>query len=173
MGRKGKRGILILLAAVCLTLSAWMLWPRALELSGEGNYSILVIRTAVEAGRPDSETVTLDIQVRSPEGAALLEQLQGLSFRRSLTDPLIKPLAEAVNASHGSVSYEVGDWVFSLSLTGTDGDFAVLNFTVREWSYAPPGQMELYSCSVPDGEAVGRALGEQLWALAAEHDPNS
>ena len=102
----------------------------------------------------------------SPGGAALLEQLQGLSFRRSLTDPLIKPLAEVVNASHGSVSYEAGDWVFSLSLTGTDGDFAVLNFTVRECAYAAPGQADFYSCSVPDGEAVGRALGEQLWALA-------
>ena len=46
--------------------------------------------------------------------------------------------------------------MFSLSLAGTDGDFAVLNFTVREWSYAAPGQADFYGCTVPDGEAVGR-----------------
>ena len=63
--------------------------------------------------------------------------------------------------------------MFSLSLAGTDGDFAVLNFTVREWSYAAPGQADFYGCTVPGGEAVGRGLGEQLWALAAKYDPNS
>jgi len=63
--------------------------------------------------------------------------------------------------------------MFSLSLAGTDGDFAVLNFTVREWSYAAPGQADFYGCTVPDGEAVGRGLGEQLWALAAKYDLNS
>lgn len=115
----------------------------------------------------------MSVPLTSPEGAALLKQLQDLSFCRSLTDPLIKPLAQAVNASHGSVFYEAGDWMFSLSLAGTDGDFAVLNFTVREWSYAAPGQADFYGCTVPDGEAVGRGLGEQLWALAAKYDLNS
>ena len=121
----------------------------------------------------EPETATVSVPLTSPEGAALLKQLQDLSFCRSLTDPLIKPLAQAVNASHGSVSYESGDWMFSLSLAGTDGDFAVLNFTVREWSYAAPGQADFYGCTVPDGEAVGRGLGEQLWALAAKYDLNS
>ena len=61
-----------------------------------------------------------------------------------------------------------GDWMFSLSLAGTDGDFAVLNFTVREWSYLCSGTGGLLRRTVPDGEAVGRGLGEQLWALGSE-----
>ena len=44
---------------------------------------------------------------------------------------------------------------------------------VREWSYAAPGQADFYGCTVPDGEAVGRGLGEQLWSLAAKYDLNS
>lgn len=106
MGRKGKRGILILLAAVCLTLSAWMLWPRALELSGEGNYSILVIRTAVEAGRPDSETVTLDIQVRSPEGVALQRCLSQYAYHLcwdSLWD------SASIGTSGSDYTFSIGD----------------------------------------------------------------
>ena len=162
---------LVLLLAAAIWYSRPVTLPDLLGDQAPQQINILVRFLGDQAQEP--ETATVSLPLTSPEGAALLEQLQDLSFRRSLTDPLIRPLAEAVNASHGSVSYEAGDWMFSLSLTGTDGDFAVLNFTVREWSYAPPGQIELYSCSVPDREAVGRALGEQLWALAAEHDPNS
>ena len=161
--------IVLLLLLTAIWYSRPVTLPDLLGDQAPQQINILVRRLS----DPEPASATASLPLSSPEGAALLEQLQELSFRRSLTDPLIKPLAQAVNASHGSVSYEAGDWMFSLSLTGTDGDFAVLNFTVREWSYAPPGQMELYSCSVPDGEAVGRALGEQLWTLAAEHDPNS
>ena len=70
----------------------------------------------------------------------------------------------------------MGKWAFygiHFCSCFTDGDFAVLNFTVREWSYAAPGQADFYGCTVPDGEAVGRGLGEQLWALAAKYDLNS
>ena len=156
--------VLLLLLAAALWDSRPVTLPDLLGDQAPQQINILVRRLS----DPEPASATASLPLSSPEGAALLEQLQSLSFRRSLTDPLTKPLAQAVNASHGSVSYETGDWSFSLSLTGADGGFAVLNFTVREWSYAAPGQTDFYSCSVPDGEAVGQALAEQLWNLAAE-----
>ena len=157
--------IVLLLLLTAIWYSRPVTLPDLLGDQAPQQINILVRRLS----DPEPASATASLPLSSPEGAALLEQLQGLSFRRSLTDPLIKPLAEAVNASHGSVSYETGGWSFSLSLTGADGDLAVLNFTVREWSYAAPGQEGFYSCSVPDGEAVGQALAEQLWTLAAEN----
>ena len=163
--------VLVLLLAAAIWYSRPVTLPDLLEDQELQEINVLIRSLGDWTQEP--ETATVSVPLTSPEGAALLEQLQDLSFCRSLTDPLIKPLAQAVNASHGSVSYEAGDWFFSLSLTGTDGDFAVLNFTVREWSYAAPGQADFYGCTVPDGEAVGRGLGEQLWALAAKYDLNS
>ena len=157
--------IVLLLLLTAIWYSRPVTLPDLLGDQAPQQINILVRRLS----DPEPASATASLPLSSPEGAALLEQLQGLSFRRSLTDPLIKPLAKAVNASQGSVSYETGDWSFSLSLTGVDGDLAVLNFTVREWSYAVPGQEGFYSCSVPDGEAVGQALAEQLWTLAAEN----
>ena len=157
--------IVLLLLLTAIWYSRPVTLPDLLGDQAPQQINILVRRLS----DPEPASATASLPLSSPEGAALLEQLQELSFRRSLTDPLIKPLAKAVNASHGSVSYETGGWSFSLSLTGADGDLAVLNFTVREWSYAVPGQEGFYSCSVPDGEAVGQALAEQLWTLAAEN----
>jgi hypothetical protein len=156
--------IVLLLLLTAIWYSRPVTLPDLLGDQAPQQINILVRRLS----DPEPASATASLPLSSPEGAALLEQLQGLSFRRSLTDPLIKPLAKAVNASQGSVSYETGDWSFSLSLTGADGDPAVLNFTVREWSYAAPGQEDFYGCSVPDGEAVGQALAEQFWTLAAE-----
>lgn len=163
--------LLVLLLVAAIRYSRPVTLPDLLKDQELQEINVLIRSLGDWAQEP--ETATVSVPLTSPEGAALLEQLQDLSFCRSLTDPLIKPLAQAVNASHGSVSYEAGDWMFSLSLAGTDGDFAVLNFTVREWSYAAPGQADFYGCTVPGGEAVGRGLGEQLWALAAKYDPNS
>ena len=157
-------GIVLLLLLTAIWYSRPVTLPDLLGDQAPQQINILVRRLS----DPEPASATASLPLSSPEGAALLEQLQELSFRRSLTDPLIMPLAQAVNASQGSVSYEAGGWSFSLSLTGADGDLAVLNFTVREWSYAAPGQEGFYSCSVPDGEAVGQALAEQLWNLAAE-----
>ena len=157
--------IVLLLLLTAIWYSRPVTLPDLLGDQAPQQINILVRRLS----DPEPASATASLPLSSPEGAALLEQLQGLSFRRSLTDPLIKPLAKAVNASQGSVSYETGDWSFSLSLTGADGDPAVLNFTVREWSYAAPGQEDFYGCSVPDGEAVGQALAEQFWTLAAEN----
>ena len=157
--------IVLLLLLTAIWYSRPVTLPDLLGDQAPQQINILVRRLS----DPEPASATASLPLSSPEGAALLEQLQELSFRRSLTDPLIKPLTQAVNASHGSVSYETGGWSFSLSLTGADGDLAVLNFTVREWSYAAPGQEGFYSCSVPDGEAVGQALAEQLWTLAAEN----
>ena len=156
--------IVLLLLLTAIWYSRPVTLPDLLGDQAPQQINILVRRLS----DPEPASATASLPLSSPEGAALLEQLQELSFRRSLTDPLIKPLTQAVNASHGSVSYETGGWSFSLSPTGADGDLAVLNFTVREWSYAAPGQEGFYSCSVPDGEAVGQALAEQLWTLAAE-----
>ena len=156
--------IVLLLLLTAIWYSRPVTLPDLLGDQAPQQINILVRRLS----DPEPASATASLPLSSPEGAALLEQLQELSFRRSLTDPLIKPLAKAVNASQGSVSYETGDWSFSLSLTGADGDPAVLNFTVREWSYAAPGQEDFYGCSVPDGEAVGQALAEQFWTLAAE-----
>ena len=156
--------IVLLLLLTAIWYSRPVTLPDLLGDQAPQQINILVRRLS----DPEPASATASLPLSSPEGAALLEQLQELSFRRSLTDPLIKPLAQAVNASQSSVSYETGGWSFSLSLTGADGDLAVLNFTVREWSYAAPGQEGFYSCSVPDGEAVGQALAEQLWTLAAE-----
>ena len=156
--------IVLLLLLTAIWYSRPVTLPDLLGDQAPQQINILVRRLS----DPEPASATASLPLSSPEGAALLEQLQELSFRRSLTDPLIKPLTQAVNASHGSVSYETGGWSFSLSLTSADGDLAVLNFTVREWSYAAPGQEGFYSCSVPDGEAVGQALAEQLWTLAAE-----
>ena len=167
---KNRKRVWVPLLVLLLVAAIWYSRPVTLPdlMKGQELQEINVQVRSLGDWTQEPETATVSVPLTSPEGAALLEQLQGLSFRRSLTDPLTKPLAQAVNASHGSVSYETGDWSFSLSLTGADGGFAVLNFTVREWSYAAPGQTDFYSCSVPDGEAVGQALAEQLWNLAAE-----
>lgn len=123
--------LLVLLLVAAIRYSRPVTLPDLLKDQELQEINVLIRSLGDWAQEP--ETATVSVPLTSPEGAALLEQLQDLSFCRSLTDPLIKPLAQAVNASHGSVSYESGDWMFSLSLAGTDGDFAVLNFTVREW----------------------------------------
>lgn len=167
---KPHKRLLVPAVIVLLLLAAAIWYSRPVTLPDLlGDQSPQQINILVRSmGDQEAESAAVSVPLTSPEGAALLEQLQSLSFRRSLTDPLIKPLARAVNASQGSVSHGTGDWSFSLSLTGADGDPAVLNFTVREWSYAAPGQEDFYGCSVPDGEAAGQALAEQLWTLAAE-----
>ena len=162
---KNRKRVWVPLLVLLLVAAIWYSRPVTLPdlMKGQELQEINVLIRSLGDWAQEPETATVSVPLTSPEGAALLKQLQDLSFCRSLTDPLIKPLAQAVNASHGSVFYEAGDWMVSLSLS----------FTVREWSYAAPGQADFYGCTVPDGEAVGRGLGEQLWALAAKYDLNS
>ena len=159
-------GVVILLAGAAIWYSRPVTLPDLMK--GRDLQEINALIWTLGDLSQEPETATVSVSLSSPEGAALLGQLQQLSFRRSLPDRLLKPLAEAVNASSGSVSSEAGDWMFTLSLTSADGDFASLNFTVREWNYAAPGRPDFYGCSVQNGDTVGRSLAEQLWALAAQ-----
>ena len=151
---KNRKRVWVPLLVLLLVAAIWYSRPVTLPdlMKGQELQEINVLIRSLGDWAQEPETATVSVPLTSPEGAALLKQLQDLSFCRSLTDPLIKPLAQAVNASHGSVFYEAGDWMLS---------------------YAAPGQADFYGCTVPDGEAVGRGLGEQLWALAAKYDLNS
>lgn len=161
---KNRKRVWVPLLVLLLVAAIWYSRPVTLPdlMKGQELQDINVLIRSLGDWAQEPETATVSVPLTSPEGAALLKQLQDLSFYRSLTDPLIKPLAQAVNASPGSVFYEAGDWMFSLSLAGTDGDFAVLNFTVREWSYAAPGQADFYGCTVPDR----RGRWQRPWGTA-------
>ena len=94
--------LLVLLLVAAIRYSRPVTLPDLLKDQELQEINVLIRSLGDWAQEP--ETATVSVPLTSPEGAALLEQLQDLSFCRSLTDPLIKPLAQAVNASHGSVS---------------------------------------------------------------------
>ena len=113
---KNRKRVWVPLLVLLLVAAIWYSRPVTLPdlMKGQELQEINVLIRSLGDWAQEPETATVSVPLTSPEGAALLKQLQDLSFCRSLTDPLIKPLAQAVNASHGSVFYEAGDWMLSL-----------------------------------------------------------
>ena len=95
-------GVVILLAGAAIWYSRPVTLPDLMK--GRDLQEINALIWTLGDLSQEPETATVSVSLSSPEGAALLGQLQQLSFRRSLPDRLLKPLAEAVNASSGSVS---------------------------------------------------------------------
>ena len=104
---KNRKRVWVPLLVLLLVAAIWYSRPVTLPdlMKGQELQEINVLIRSLGDWAQEPETATVSVPLTSPEGAALLKQLQDLSFCRSLTDPLIKPLAQAVNASHGSVSY--------------------------------------------------------------------
>ena len=151
---KNRKRVWVPLLVLLLVAAIWYSRPVTLPdlMTGQELQEINVLIRSLGDWAQEPETATVSVPLTSPEGAALLEQLQDLSFCRSLTDPLIKPLAQAVNASHGSVFYEAGDWMFSLLPSGS-GPMLLRD---RRTSTAAPSRTER-----PLAGALGNSSG--LW----------
>ena len=82
--------LLVLLLVAAIWYSRTVTLPDLLK--GQELQEINVLIRSLGDWTQEPETATVSVPLTSPEGAALLKQLQDLSFCRSLTDPLIKPL---------------------------------------------------------------------------------
>lgn len=114
----------------------------------------------------------LELDVSTPEGQALLEQLDSIHIRRSPLNPLRHLWGELFGWRTTGRQTETGDYNYVIHLFGRDG-WATLQFFIDEWEYSAPGQPKYLPCSVKDGETVGRALGDQLWQMAQPTESES
>ena len=96
---KNRKRVWVPLLVLLLVAAIWYSRPVTLPdlMKGQELQEINVLIRSLGDWAQEPETATVSVPLTSPEGAALLKQLQDLSFCRSLTDPLIKPLAQAVN----------------------------------------------------------------------------
>lgn len=169
-------------AAILLALACWVGWysrpisvldldpdlePAAVDISilrFDGDRpSVSLIPFAEDYQTTKHRELELDAS--TPEGQALLEQLDSIRIRRSPLNPLRHLWGELFGWKTTGRQTETGDYNYVIHLFGRDG-WATLQFFIDEWEYSAPGQPKYLPCSVKDGETVGRALGDQLWQMA-------
>ena len=165
---------LLLPAALLAAVIALGLWyTRPLDLYGLGleqtpdDISVTIRRS--EGGTADSAQRSLRL-VRGEAGFdSLLQQLEGLSFRRSPLEPLLRvvPGLAELGSQPAAVEGQAYQIIVSLA-AGESGswDFT-LQYSPHGWRYGTqgrPADLPLY----PAGPDPALALGDALWALAAE-----
>ena len=165
---KNRKRVWVPLLVLLLVAAIWYSRPVTLPdlLKGQELQEINVLIRSLGDWTQEPDTATVSVPLTSPEGAALLEQLQDLSFCRSLTDPLIKPLAQAVNASHGSVSYESGDIRFEMDKLNFDWRVNQTQFKFI------PGDIEISVKQQPD--VIIKYIGGPLYVPPSadpDHEP--
>ena len=165
---------LLLPAALLAAVIALGLWyTRPLDLYGLGleqtpdDISVTIRRS--EGGTADSAQRSLRLVRREAGFDSLLQQLEGLSFRRSPLEPLLRVVPGLAELGSQSAAVEGQAYQIIVSLAaGESGswDFT-LQYSPHGWRYGTqgrPAELPLY----PAGPDPALALGDALWALAAE-----
>ena len=98
---KNRKRVWVPLLVLLLVAAIWYSRPVTLPdlMKGQELQEINVLIRSLGDWAQEPETATVSVPLTSPEGAALLEQLQDLSFCRSLTDPLIKLMSRETGCS--------------------------------------------------------------------------
>ena len=108
------------------------------------------------------EHCDLDMDADTPEGQALLEQLEAIRIHRSSLNPLRKVLPPSFTGRQT----QDGQYTYVIHVFGTGGGWVSLEFFLDEWKYDLPEQAQYLPCRVSDGETIGQVLGDQLWEMA-------
>ena len=114
------------------------------------------------------ERRSLDVDADSPEGQALLEQVESIRIRRSPLNPLRNILASSFTGRQ----VQTGQYTYGVHVFGTGGGWVSLEFFLDEWKYDLPEQAQYLPCRVSDGKALGQALGDELWEIAQQIESN-
>ena len=104
----------------------------------------------------------LDVDAGTPEGQALLEQLEAIRIRRSPLNPLRNILPSTTTGRQT----ESGQYNYVIHVFGANGGWAALQFFLDEWEYDLPEQPQYLPCRVSGGASLGQALGDKLWDIA-------
>ena len=104
----------------------------------------------------------LDVDATTPEGQALLEQLEAIRICR----PPLNPLRNVLPSSFAERQTEPGQYNYVIHVFGANGGWAALQFFLDEWEYDLPEQLQYLPCRVSDGKSLGQALGDKLWEMA-------
>ena len=111
----------------------------------------------------------LDVDAGTPEGLALLEQVEAIRIRRSPLNPLRNVLPPTTTGRQAGP----GQYNYAIHIFGTDGSWVALQFLLDEWKYELPEQAQYLPCLVSDGKAIGQTLGDKLWEIAQQIESDS
>ena len=114
------------------------------------------------------ERHSLDVDADTPDGQALLEQVESIRIRRSPLDPFRNVLPSTITGRQT----EPGQYNYAIHIFGTDGSWVALQFFLDIWKYDLPEQAQYLPCRVSDGKALGQALGDELWEIAQQIESN-
>ena len=168
-----KKSWKIAAAAALLALVCWCGWysrPVSIfDLKPElepADINILIQR--FDDSARGHERRSLDVDADTPEGQALLEQLEAIRIRR----PPLNLLRNVLPSTIAGRQTEPGQYNYAIHIFDTDGSWVALQFFLDEWKYDLPEQPQYLSCRVSDGKALGQALGDELWEMAQQIESN-
>ena len=156
-----------LLLALVLLAGVWYYRPVSIDGLCPGlepsTVSVHVRCTSGTQAQPEREG-RIQAAADAPEGRAVLERLEELSFRRPPTNLLYHILSPT------ATGYQVqeGDYRFTIHLYGESGQVLSLAYSNGRWSYTTPGHGSFLPCHMKDGAAKGQALGAELLELSED-----
>lgn len=115
-----------------------------------------------------NESRSFQLEASSPQGSALLEELNGLRLRRSPLNPLRELHARFFTTSITGRQTHPGEYNYVIHIFGKNGGWIGLQFFIDQWGYDTPKNANYLPCFVSDGQAAGQTLGDKLWDLAAK-----
>lgn len=145
--------------SIVLLLGAWYARPlAATDLIDIGQpYGINVYIRQLGDSAAQERTGNFNVEMDTPEGKALLEQLESTRFHRSLLNPLRQFLPDTSTGRQTTA----GDYNYVVRVFGSEGH-AALQFFVDEWEYDTSRQSQYLPCTMSNGAFVGRQWGDEL-----------
>lgn len=176
-----KRRKFALAVAVLLALAVWCGWYARPVSLFELNPDLVPASVHVSIiqygeGYEDPAHLSFDIDAGTPQGQALLADLEAIVLRRSFWNPLRsfywKHLTAVFPPTITGRQTEPGQYQYMIFAAGSS-DWISLQFNLDEWEYDLPEQPSYFPCRISDGIPLGQSLGDKLWEMAQQSDSDS
>ena len=167
-----KKRLLILLLVLALGAAGlWYYRPVGVYDLAPGLEPESIAVTAIRTEGALNSNRTLTLPSGSEAFDDVLQELESLRFRRPPTN-LIPPL-ETVLEDDGK-KIDGYDYILYVTLIEENEiaweQWLTLTFWIDEWDYSTGTQATNLSLHLSDGRAIGKTLGDYLWALPAEYE---
>ena len=175
-----KNRMIVIAAAALLALAVWCAWyarPVTIhDLGPDMKPEIISIMLIRNGGGSDIEHRDLRlVEEDDPDYPPVLEQLEGLRFRRRPTNPLLQamPFLDTLGSDRVRTIDDYAYHFYIRMRDQGDSDWTVyLTCNFDAWSYLDYDHGVSLPLYVSHAHETAKALGDQLWELAGKAESN-